>query len=244
MARRRASPPHYLAWLLLCLAISLIPACARPSAVRRTEAGASPAGGEQRLPFHPNPDHATDDSAHPSIPADREAETGTTFLAAPHGRSLPSGTLITVRLDDSLSVSSVRPGDMFTAAVAGPLTVDGDTLVARGTPVRGRVESAQPSVDRPGLSPDPGYLRLTLNAIIVDGKALGLQTSSLFAKGTFPSSGLRSASASSASNRPDARSRDLQLQRGRRLTFRLVAPVTLADSTSVADRQPPPTSNE
>jgi hypothetical protein len=241
MARRRASPEHYTASLLLCLAISLIPACARSGAVHHTEAAANSPGSEQKLPFHQNPDHATDDSAHPSVPAERKAESGTPFLAAAHRRSLPAGTLITVRLDDSLSISNVRPGDMFTASVAGPIASDGNTLIERGAPVRGRVESAQPSVDRPGLSPDPGYVRLTLYAIIVDGRALDLQTSSLFAKGTFQSSGLSSTS-SSAGRRSAAPSHDLRVQKGRRLTFRLTAPVTFADPNSVADRQDPNTS--
>jgi hypothetical protein len=243
MAPRRASPAPKLVslivWLAVCLAVSLTFACARPGDVHRTEAAADSSSSEQKLPFHQSPDHATDDSARPAVPPDRKSGSGTPFPAASHPRSLLAGTLITVRLDNSLSISKVRPGDAFTASLAGPLAVDGETLIERGTPVSGRVESAQPSVDRPGMSPDPGYLRLILNSMTVDGKALNLQTSSLFAKGTFQSSGLSSAYSSVPvrSGGSDLRFRDLQVQKGRRLTFRLTAPVTFADPNAVADRR-------
>jgi hypothetical protein len=242
MASRRASPPPKLVWLVLCLAISLAAGCARPTAVQRTEPAANSPAAEQTLPFHQTPEHATDESPPPAIPQDRKSGSGTPFRAASHAHSLPAGTLITVRLDKSLSIPQVRPGDTFTASVAGPLTLDGDTLVEPGTPVSGRVESAQPSVDRPGSTPDPGYVRLTLITITVDGRALDLQTSSLFAKGTFQAGVL-----SNSSSRPgasDARFRELEIQKGRRLTFRLTAPLTFADPNSVADRQYPYSSNE
>jgi hypothetical protein len=242
MARRRASPPPKLVWLVLCLVVSVAAGCARPSAVHRTEPATNSPAAEQNLPFHQNPEHATDESPHPAVPQDRKSGSGTPFPAAAHAHSLPAGTLITVRLDKSLSIPQVRPGDTFAASVAGPLTLDGDILVERGTPVSGRVESAQPSVDRPGSSPDPGYVRLTLIAITIDGKALDLQTSSLFAKGTFQSGAL--SNASSRAGGSDARFRELEIQRGRRLTFRLNAPLTFADPNSVADRQYPHPSNE
>jgi hypothetical protein len=139
-----------------------------------------------------------------------------------------------------LSILTVHPGDTFIAFVAGPLTIDGDTLIQSGTPVSGRVESAQPSIIHPGLRPDPGYVRLALNSITIDGRPLDLQTSSLFAKGTFQSTGL--SSASSPGTGSGAPTRDLRLQKGRRLTFRLTAPVLLTDPNSIANRQDPNTS--
>jgi hypothetical protein len=131
----------------------------------------------------------------------------------------------------------VNAGDTFTASVAGPLTIDGDTLIDRGTPVRGRVEFAQPPAGRPGLSPDPGYVRLILNSITVDGRALALQTSSLFARGTLQTSG-------SSKNRGPNYANGFLVQKGRRLTFRLTAPVVLADPNSIAKRQSPSLSSE
>jgi hypothetical protein len=241
MARRRARLQYRLAWLILCLAVGLTQGCARPDAAPRTDSSSNSATGEQTLPFRQNADRSTDDSVHPAVPPpDHKSGIDTPFPAASHTRSIPAGTLITVRLFNSLSISSVRPGDPFTAFLAGPLSIDGDTLIQSGTLVSGRVESAQPSIDRPGLSPDPGYIRLALNSITIDGRPLDLQTSSLFAKGTFQST--RLSSASSPGNGSGAQSRDLRLQKGRRLTFRLTAPVLLADPNSIANRQDPNTS--
>jgi len=110
--------------------------------------------------------------------------------------------------------------------------MDGDTLIERGTSVSGRVESAQSQADRPGLVPGPGYFRLTLNAITVEGRQLPLQTSSLFARGQPPN-------LSSSGNRSDLRADGVQVQKGRRLTFRLTAPLTVDDPKSMANRQSP-----
>ena len=225
-ARRRRS-----AFGICCLALSLSQGCARSEPASPTNAGPA---GEQKLPFRPDADQASSSSggAHPAIPPDPKSDTGLPFRAASHPRILPSGTLLTVQLEDSLSTATVHAGDAFTASVAAPLTIDGDTLIERGTAVTGRVESAQSQGDRPGLVPGSGYFRLTLNAITVEGRQLALQTSSLFARGTSEPSNVSSLSGAS-----DMRSHSLQVQKGHRLTFRLTAPVTLDHPNSMADRR-------
>ncbi len=224
-------------YLSLCLAVSISlsvsPACSRHDAFHGQQSGAASTSTEQKLPFHQTPDHASDDSARPAVPPDGKLASSAPFRAASHSRILPAGTLITVRLEDSLSILRVHAGDAFAASVAGPIVLDGDTVLDRDAPVSGRIESAQPSMPRPGLSPDPGYVRLTLNSVTVDGRTLALQTSSLFAKGSLPSSG-SSAGAASAKQ-----SGDLRLLKGRRLTFRLTAPVAFPDQNSVANRRLP-----
>ncbi len=215
--------------LALCLGLAVNQGCGGPDGPNQTQISAAPPA-QQNLPFHQNPDHASDDSAHPAVPADRPSSSSTPFRTGlhPNAHSLPAGTLITVRLDSSLPISRVRAGDTFSASLAGPVTVDGDTAIERGTPVSGCVESAQPAVDRPGLSPDPGFLRLTLKTVTVDGSTLALQTSSLFAKATLqPQVG-------SVADGSNAGSRGFWVQKGRRLTFRLTAPVSLAGSNSIA----------
>jgi hypothetical protein len=223
----------------LCFAIALIPGCGHPNAPgTETAAGSSSINANQNLPFHQSPDHASEaDSARPAVPPDGQQENGTPFHSPSRGRSLPAGTLITIQIETSLSIAHVNAGDPFTASVAGPLMIAGDTLIERGTPVSGRVESAQPPAGRPGLSPDPGYVRLTLNTMTVDGRVLSLQTSSLFARGTLETSH------SSKNPGPNFAS-GFQVQKGRRLTFRLTAPVLLADANSIAKRQSPALSSE
>jgi hypothetical protein len=60
-----------------------------------------------------------------------------------------------------------------------PIVVDEQTIVPRGAAVTGRVVAAKSS----GRLEDPGYLRLTLAAIEINGKALPVQASSIFVKG-------------------------------------------------------------
>jgi hypothetical protein len=231
-----ASKFAYVAlWLAVGISVSLSQGCARPDAFHRAQSASGP---EQKLPFHQNSDHAADDSAHPAVPPDGKPASGAPFHLASHSRILPAGTLITVQLESSLSILRVHAGDEFTASVAGPITLNGETILERGAPVSGRVESAQPSMPRPGLSPDPGYVRLTLNSVTVDGRALLLQTSSLFAKGSLPSS------ASSGEAGSSAQSSDLRVSKGRRLTFRLTAPVTFPDQDSIANRRSTDASNQ
>ncbi len=223
-----------LACAALCLAIALTQGCGRPNAIHGTETGAGspPDNADQNLPFQQNPDHASDaDSARPAVPPDGQRDSGTPFHSPTRGRSLPAGTLITVQMESSLAIAQVSTGDSFTASVAGPLRIDGNTLIDRGAPVSGRVESTQPPADRPGQSPDPGYVQLTLNTITVDGRPFALQTSSLFARGTPQMTG------SSKNPGPNYAS-GFQVQKGRRLTFRLTAPVMLADPNSIARQYP------
>ena len=68
-----------------------------------------------------------------------------------------------------------------------PITIDGKTLVARGTPATGRVLEAKPSASSRGSSPEgalePGYLRIVLVSLNVGGRPVMIETSSIFAKG-------------------------------------------------------------
>lgn len=239
MASLRRSLGPGVACVALCLGVSFVQGCGRSNALHRTDtAPSSPSSdGDQRLPFNENP-ASEGDSARPVVPHDGQQDGGTPFRSPARTRSLPAGMLITIRMESSLSTAQVSSGEAFTASVAGPLTIDGNTLIERGTPVRGRVESAQPPADRPGLSPDPGYVRLTLNTMTVDGRAIVLQTSSLFARGTFQTSG------SSGNLGSHVWASAFRVEKGRRLTFRLTAPVMLADPNSIANRQYPSLPNE
>jgi hypothetical protein len=252
MARLRGAPQPRSALIAFCLALSLSlsPGCARPEPLHPADAS-SPAS-EQELPFRSDSDQtsASDGArtgAQAAVSPDPKLASSLPFRAASHPRILPSGTLLTVQLEDSLVASKVRAGDAFTASVAAPLTIDGDTLIERGTAVIGRIESAQSQADRPGLVPGAGYFRLTLSAITVDGRQLVLQTSSLFTRGTLTEANVSSGGGASyggpgsgnpgSGNTPNAPSRSVRVQKGRRLTFRLTAPVTIDGPNSTANRQ-------
>lgn len=118
-----------------------------------------------------------------------------------------------MQLEDSLSSENVHSGDAFTASVASPFTIGGRVVLDRGTPVTGHVESAEPAGPSLNGIASPGYFRLTLTAMTVEGRQVALQTSSLFTRGTAPELNVRLVG--------------VRVQKGRRLTFRLRAPAVL-----------------
>jgi hypothetical protein len=226
---------------LLALSMAMNQGCARPEPLHPTTAN-SAAAAAQKLPFHGNGDSdSVADSPLPASSPDPRLAGSVPFRSGASGRMLPAGTLLTVQLDNSLSADAAGAGDVFTASVAAPLTIDGDTLVRSGTAVSGRIESIQspsglPAL-RPGLVSETGYFELTLSGIAVDGRQLAVQTSSLFARGTP-----RALSPSSHATLSDVRTQGsrvqgIQVRKGRHLTFRLTAPVALDASNAVADRQ-------
>jgi hypothetical protein len=57
--------------------------------------------------------------------------------------------------------------------------IEGQTAISRGAAVTGRILAAKAS----GRLHDPGYLRIALVSLNVEGKPVAIETSSIFAKG-------------------------------------------------------------
>jgi hypothetical protein len=131
---------------------------------------------------------------------------------------LPAGTLVTVRLEKSLSSARSDASGAFTAVVDEPIIIDGATLVPRGAGVAGRIESARASP----VKRDTGYVRLTLNSITIAGRDLPVQTSSLFARGHVRVSNDHAVG-------PNHEAQFIDLKKGRRLTFRITTALSLPD---------------
>ena len=92
---------------------------------------------------------------------------------------LPEGTPITIRLQSTVSSASSNAGDSFEGTLDDPIVIEGQTAIPRGAAVTGRVLAAKAS----GRLHDPGYLRIALVSIKVDGMPVAIETSSLFVKG-------------------------------------------------------------
>ena len=75
--------------------------------------------------------------------------------------------------------ASSHTGDRFEAVLDEPIVIQSQIVAPRGTVITGRVIAAKPS----GHLHEPGYLRLTLASMTLNGKALPLTTSSIFVKG-------------------------------------------------------------
>jgi hypothetical protein len=92
---------------------------------------------------------------------------------------IPSGTAITVRLQNAVSSATSRSGDEFEAVLDQPIVVDGQTIAPEGAHVTGRVVAARHS----GRLMHPGYLRIALASMTVNGKAITVQSSSVMVAG-------------------------------------------------------------
>ena len=174
-----------------------------------------------------------------------ESENLGSSLVVPFGRRVPAGTPITVRLLQPISSASARVGQTFEGVMDDNIVLDGQILVERGARVRGRVvESSARRVNH-----SPGYLRLALAEIAIDGRTRVLRTYTDFFKG--PGSTRRSMANSFPGERLVAETQvlsrvpgtdedgdspeiivppkasDVHLGVDRRLTFRLLEPLSL-----------------
>jgi len=143
---------------------------------------------------------------------------------------VPEGTPIPVRLRSALSSASAQAGDSFYAILDEPIVIDGQTMVASGATATGRVLEAMayapPHGSARGSSGETGYLRVTLVSLNAGGRAVAIETSSIFAKG---GSREERSSAAGAASPPTAKSRgkDVVLGIDRHLNFRLTQSVDL-----------------
>lgn len=118
--------------------------------------------------------------------------------------NLPAGTLLTVSLKNAIPAGNPLR-NTFEAVVDEPVAIAGNTLIARGTTVSGRIQSVRTSK----VEPDRGYICLALASIHVGGIDVPVQTADLYAR---------------QSPTTDKSSSVIRLAKGRRLTFRLTEP--------------------
>jgi hypothetical protein len=156
----RTHRQYLIAFLLTVIALAV--ACGKGTGVPGSDSEAATAN-TQALPF------------------DRESQAGgisPTQSLVPT-RKLPAGTPITVRLQNTISSKSSHSGDSFEGVLDEPIVIDTQTVVPRGATLTGRVLAAKSS----GHLHDPGYLRITLTSMNVQGKPVEIETSSIFVKG-------------------------------------------------------------
>jgi len=155
----KPSKAFSIAGLVLMLILAV--ACSRQTGVPTEESSATP--DPAKLPFDREPQSAGISPSHSLIPSVSR---------------MPSGTPITIRLGSAVSSGSSHAGDTFEGALEEPIVIEGQTIAARGAAVTGRVLAAKPS----GRLQDPGYIRIALVSLQVDGSPVAIETSSIFAK--------------------------------------------------------------
>lgn len=183
------------------LTVSCLCACGHPPADSVSNAGS------QKLPFDRQPSSGGVSPSQSLLPSTTK---------------LPEGTPVPIRLLTALSSATSHTGDTFNATVDEPVVVDGQVLLARGTPAAGRVLEAKAAASSAGESLDPGYLRIALVSLEVGGRTVMIETSSIFAKGGGHEERNQLTGAASA-----AGSKDIVFGLDRRLNFRLALTVDL-----------------
>lgn len=86
--------------------------------------------------------------------------------------TVPIGTTIAVRMDETLSTNGSQPGQPFTATIADPIVgLDGTVLIPSGAKVRGRVTAVDKS-DRVG---ETAVIKLAFESVSFDGRSFPMQ---------------------------------------------------------------------
>ncbi len=94
---------------------------------------------------------------------------------APAPITIPAETPIEVRLQEAVSSDDSTDGQKFTAVLAAPIVIDGQTVAPKNANVWGTVVKATPS----GRLQTPAELVLRLNAIEIHGRRHEITTASV-----------------------------------------------------------------
>jgi len=89
--------------------------------------------------------------------------------------TLPEGTVLTVRLNESLSSKHSHAGDKFTATIEEPVQVGGKVAIPKGSSVSGTVTEAKAR----GKIKGSATLRLVLDSLTVKDANYDIQTSAV-----------------------------------------------------------------
>jgi hypothetical protein len=117
----------------------------------------------------------TTDNANPSSSGAGASEGKGKKPAASEVTAIPSGTVIVVRLGETLSSKQSQAGQSFSATVAQPVIVDGKTVIEEGAAARGTV------VDAKGMGHFKGGARLQvrLDSVTIHGREHQIETTSV-----------------------------------------------------------------
>jgi hypothetical protein len=88
--------------------------------------------------------------------------------------TVPAGTAIEVRLNETLGTRSNRPGDRFDGILVAPLMANGRVAAARGSEVYGVIRESAPS----GRLKGRAVLMVGLESISVNGRRVPIRTDS------------------------------------------------------------------
>ncbi|HEX3320574.1 MAG TPA: hypothetical protein VHR84_07720 [Terriglobales bacterium] len=179
-------------------------------------------------------------SPNEELPFEQQGNAEVQSLVPPK-EELPPGTMVAVQVHDNLSSRTAKAGDHFVATLAAPVIIDNQTVLPAGTQVSGKVLAAKLSGRR------AGYLRITLQELVVGSGRRTVVTTSVFASGDTTANHASASLLNSekretdeslvnASNNSDIsqtgddlHSADVTITPSRRLIFRLTQALSLRD---------------
>ena len=172
----------------------------------------------------------------------------------PHTVTLPAGTALSVRLNETVSTERNSSGDSFRATLVAPVVVDGFVIADRGSKVQGQVVEADRSgrvKGRANLSlalteintTDGQRVRVQTNSVIREasaskgsdtakiaaGSAIGALIGGLTGGGKGAAIGAGAGGAAGTGVVLGTRGKDVMLPNETALTFKLVSPVTITE---------------
>jgi hypothetical protein len=92
--------------------------------------------------------------------------------APAYNLTVPAGTELAVRVNERIDVKHAVPGEHFSGEIVEPVMRDGNLLIPRGTPVRGRIDAAH----RRGHFKGRSILELRLVSMTLNGNEYALDT--------------------------------------------------------------------
>jgi len=98
--------------------------------------------------------------------------TGPNQPAAPLQLTVPAGTELAIRINQSISVKTSRVGDRFSGEVVEPVLQNGTVVIPRRTPVSGRIDASH----RRGHFKGRSILELRLTEMTLNGNQYALDT--------------------------------------------------------------------
>lgn len=136
------------------------------------------AGADSATATDPGQDPARDGDAQTQTDADASAAAPTDDADAPQADApqpivVPAGTALTVRLREDLGSRISEVGQKFSATLDRDVVVGGQTVIAAGARVNGKVVSVRPA----GALAGEANLQLKLTSVKLDNGSVGLATS-------------------------------------------------------------------
>jgi hypothetical protein len=121
-----------------------------------------------------NPNAAGDNATANGAAAGSKSAAGKSAASKPVPQvvTIPVGTVITVRLGETLSSKDSSAGQGFSATVAEPVAVDGKTVIEKGASARGTVVDAKSM----GHFKGGALLEVRLSSVSINGRETSVDT--------------------------------------------------------------------